>query len=1448
MSRPVTTLARTWHRHRMFAGVMIALALVFACGALVGPCAPEPALAAQPGSTMLTTRAQPTVTDKLGVTRAELVDWLKSHEHDSYYLGTPYYEYGYKAVPNGDCPSWDTPGMNCNGFVHHALCAAHGWRDGIDSKCPDMTGWSDLFASTESYYFSSKEEMLSSGVLEKGALVWMFVQAWSASDYNHIGIYWPEDDASSSEDRWWDSIDSAWDGGNWVMRGTNAITPILPKTASELWIVCKLDSGGNLQLTKSSANPSLTDGNDLYSLADAQYGVYADEACTDLVGTLNCSDDGTSNTLEKLAAGTYYVKETAAPEGYRIDAKVHAVEIRASETTVLELSDEAQVDRAQIKLWKVDRNIGTHSQAQGAATLSGARFTISYYNGIYDEGELPATATRTWVVQANKQGVVDLQDTSCKVSGPDFYTKDDGVCFPLGTVTITETTAPTGYTADSTVHHFKIEASPEANDVEVLHSLDVPDTVMRGNISLTKSDKELARRQAQGKASLAGAVYEVVNANDQVVISPQTGRAVAKGGVVCTMTTDATGAASTDNAQANGWSIPADWDGKALAYGAYLVREKSAGIGYLVNAIWSGTARIESDGAMAHIDTVEQVVRGGLAVGKVDREYREYVPLGGATLEGAAFEIVSDNPGPVIVDGTEYGEGAVVKTIVTSQEADGRFVARTDARSLPYGTYTVREVRSTQGYLLDSASQAWSRTFSITREGGIVDLTGTDDAVSNQVIRGDFSFNKRREADMAALANIPFRITSLTTGEWHIIVTDANGMASTASSWNAHSVATNVNDAVIGADGTIDESKLNASAGIWFSGRTDRQAAVIDGKGALPYDTYRIEELRCSGNEGLNLVRLSLSVSRDGAELDLGTIEDKSGPSIATSLADTQGVKMVPADTIAKLVDTVSYYDLMPGSYVMRGQLHLIGADGSDEGTVAEAERAFTVRGSNGTVKMTFSVDTSDMEGKRLVAFEQVLPEDGDTPVAEHADLADEDQTVTIPEIATTLADNATGGKEAGPAQIVRLTDTVAYSGLDTTKTYTLSAVLHVRDEEGNDVGPALDADGERITARQTFSPDEPDGTAEVTFTFERSAVVGKTLVAFEELLQGEERYAAHARIDDEAQTVTVPANGTTARDAALGGHESCAAEAVEIIDTVEYRGFTPGVEYTVSGTLHLRADDGTDAGVLKSTTGEPITASTSFTPELSDGSVDVVFRFSGSHLGGSTLVVFEQAFRGDELYAEHADISDRGQTISLPALSTSARSEQSGTHAADASVDEAIVDTVAYTNLAPDREYTLQATLHERDAEGGDAGIVTGTDGNPVTASAAFTPESADGSIDVRIPADMEELAGKTVVVFEELYDQNGNTVAHHRDIGSAEQSVTFRNPEAPTEEPSRPEHPETPGKKISAVTGYKTVLPTTGDAVLDTLIPIAIIAGMALVFAATGAAIAQHAERNDG
>lgn len=247
----------------------------------------------------------------------------------------------------------------------------------------------------------------------------------------------------------------------------------------------------------------------------------------------------------------------------------------------------------------------------------------------------------------------------------------------------------------------------------------------------------------------------------------------------------------------------------------------------------------------------------------------------------------------------------------------------------------------------------------------------------------------------------------------------------------------------------------------------------------------------------------------------------------------------------------------------------------------------------------------------------------------------------------------------------------------------------------------------------------------------------------------------------------------TTAIDADSGTHEGQARDELTIVDTIAYTGLVPGKEYTASGTLMDKA------------TGEPATddegneikASTTFTAEESCGIVEVTFTFKGASLAGKSLVAFESIEQDGKEYMVHADIDDVDQTVSIVDISTQARDAATGTH--DGSIGESVklIDTVAYTGLTPGKTYRMFTTLMDK-ATGT---AITGGDGLPLVGTTEFTPEEADGTIDIEMTIDTSELEGHDIVFFEKLADIDENVIATHEDIEDEGQTVSFPDEPVP-------------------------------------------------------------------
>lgn len=263
---------------------------------------------------------------------------------------------------------------------------------------------------------------------------------------------------------------------------------------------------GKLQIKKTSANTSITDNNSCYSLANAVYGVYKSESDAkndrNRVSSLKTNENGWSNTIE-LNADTYYLKEVTPPKGYALSSAINKITVTSGKTTQYgtngELKDYPQSDPVRILLGKVDKETNKN-KPQGSASLAGAEFTIKYYKGLYDSdpaksGQIPA---RSWVLKTNSEGKTAFVD-SLKVSGDEFYKNSSGyTTLPIGTITIQETKAPTGYFINNEVFVRKITPSGNAEGVETFNMPKVNEKVIKFNIK---------KVQAGTSTPISGAVF-----------------------------------------------------------------------------------------------------------------------------------------------------------------------------------------------------------------------------------------------------------------------------------------------------------------------------------------------------------------------------------------------------------------------------------------------------------------------------------------------------------------------------------------------------------------------------------------------------------------------------------------------------------------------------------------------------------------------------------------------------------------------------------------------------------------------------------------------------------------------------------------------------------------------------------------------------------------------------
>ena len=753
---------------------------------------------------------------------------------------------------------------------------------------------------------------------------------------------------------------------------------------------------GNAKLRKTSTNANITDGNGIYSIAGATYGVYSDKDCTKQLATLTTDTSGNTEAVE-VRASTVYIKELSAPAGFKIDKTIYSLSVEAGKTATLKVSDTPKVTDTLIELFKIDMET-QKSNPQGNASLEGAEFTWNFYAGYYNKDNLPAKATRTWITKTiaekDRDGAIHyitrLAD-KYKVSGDSFYTQDGKNVLPLGTLTVEETKSPSGYL-------------------------------------------------------LEGAYMQADGSEEQI---------------------------------------------KGM---------------YLTQITEDGDLAVLSGSNQYHVS--DKVIRGGVKIQKRDLETKDTKAQGGATLKDTAFEIISLNENAVLVEGKLYKKNEVLMTIHTDIEG----IASTSPDLLPYGKYRLSEQKPPEGYLISGAKPI---DFEITENGKIVDLTDEAHSIYNQIKRGDIEGVKIGAGSHKRLADVPFRITSKTTGESHVVVTDDNGQFSTASAWASHKHNTNA--------GKTSED------GVWFG-----TSEPDDSKGALLYDTYIIEELRCESNKGFKLIPpFEIVISRNKVVVDLGTLTDEYEKEITihTTATSKDGEKTILAGKDVTIIDTVELDGLIKGTkYQLKGwqMLKEENAELIINNKRVENDYTFVADDEAMKVEIVYTFNASALGGKNLVTFEELYDlSNSEEPVkvAEHKDIEDDGQTVLITERIIkihTIATDKDGKKEIEAGKDVTIVDTVKLEGLEVGTKYQLVGWQMLKEENAE-----LIINDKRIENDYIFTADSETMEVKIGFTFDASTLGGKQLVTFEELYDLSNpdkpiKVTEHHDIEDDGQTVTI--------------------------------------------------------------------------------------------------------------------------------------------------------------------------------------------------------------------------------------------------------------------------------------------------------------------------------------
>ncbi len=915
-------------------------------------------------------------------------------------------------------------------------------------------------------------------------------------------------------------------------------------------------------------------------------------------------------------------------------------------------------------------------------------------------------------------------------------TYDKTITLDEGTYYLCEEAAPTGYNKNSGTYQFTVSAGAatalSSNVTGILN-----DELSDGYLYIQKSSTNPDIYADNSLYSLKGAEYKIYSSTS-----------LAESKLVAVLTTDENGKSETIELPAGRYYIV---ESKASP-GHMLDPDATAPNYYIVNLTTSNTR--DNPYVVRSTDPLEA---DPLIISITKASAQDYVyafPLDGATFRICYYDNLNgDHSGTPArtwkiktrLNALGNGYSARLDENDLTSDSDPLYYVDGEARLL-LGTYTIEEINPAGGYSLKGSM------YFIGNEAGAVT---TDGGILVKVIDSNSILDPVQTKNSINGYNIPV-----------IIDTEAliNGLHYADADVETTTIADRVSLSNINAGGTYrlsgtlydrDTKEPVAAKVVNFTASAEKQTVSVE----FTVDTASYIGKYLVAGEILEEY-VNGTWYKMGEETDL-TAEKQTVhfPAISTMLKDNVTNSNIAEAGTVTFVDTVTYKGLKSGNtYTLSGRI----VDKATGEAVASNTAAFTVKDSSSSVTLSFSFEAK--ENHTYVAYEYVS--DNGTIIAKHEDINDEAQTVYVPRIRTTLLDSVDDTHDADAAEDITLVDTVTYENLIIGKEYKVTGKL--MDKATGEA--ILDDNGQEITAETVFTAESATGTVEVIFTFSGLSFAGKSIVAFESLYKGEKLLAVHEDIEDEEQTVDIPAIKTMLLDGIDGGKDAYAeGSPIELVDTVTYKNLHIGETYVLTGTL---IDKSTGEAALGDD-GTEITATTTFKAESVNGTVEVKFSFYGANLKGHTVVAFEELTRDTKILATHENIEDTDQMVYIPKIKTSLLDSVDSTHDADATENITLVDTVTYENLIIGKEYKVTGKL--MDNATGEA--VLDDNGKEITSEISFTAESVNGAVEVTFTFSGAKLAGKSVVAFERLY-KDEKLLAVHEDIEDKEQTVTFRNP----------------------------------------------------------------------
>lgn len=755
----------------------------------------------------------------------------------------------------------------------------------------------------------------------------------------------------------------------------------LSKSAS---VTATAQGVGSIKIHKYSASPEITNGNSCYSLKGAEFGIFktmADvQAGKNAVATITTDANG-NGSVGNLAYGTYYVKETKASPGYRINNNVYREKVDSDIPVAFDVPEEAGNDPASVLVQKKDSN--------GTIFLEGCIFAIKYYDVQMDTDPAQAgkSAVRAWYIKTNDLGKADIGDSKCiqKNSDPLYYDNYGVAIIPLGTITVQEIQAPEGYVLDDTIHTFRITDNPDGiPHINVENDRTISNLRMKQPFELVKlaegrKDTTYPLAEAGFMACRTDALTEVAEdyeaGEDEEIVTDDAGKYyIWDASKAIALTSDNKTEMFTDE---DGYakSIP-------LEYGKYIVKETT--VPHNFHPIKEFTVNISQNS--------DEPVKMGYFTDKSFKAYIRIIKKDDKTdkkilSDAATFKIWSYDDNDYVSFDVTAEDGSTTK-VSEFKTKDGELM--TPGTLMP-GKYRIEESECPNGYYNKLQTKSYDITIDAdavykiyeTPEGQVTDMGVFEYEIDNTSLQGTIKINKNGEK----------RIYNETTKEFETSKVKLAGIT----------FKVYANEDILAPDGSGDTLYLKDALVDTIVTDQDGNAVTKE----LPLGKYRIEEETPAEYVKADPIKVTLAADGQRTKLlnDDGTVTEGilyeltvdnklKVPEIHTTATDKNGKKVLKADGTVELIDKVYYGNLVPGEYELSG--YPVYSNSGDkltkDGKAVGAGMKFTATSETGSVDVPYTIDATKLAGRSIVFFE-FLYKDGEL-IAFHADIKDQGQTI----------------------------------------------------------------------------------------------------------------------------------------------------------------------------------------------------------------------------------------------------------------------------------------------------------------------------------------------------------------------------------------------------------------------------------------------------------------------